>query len=154
MTASRSASSLTDTQKRQFEYWDALNKELLRYGFLDKPRTARPRNWMDYKPFRRGGFTLSAAMDTRQNWIAVAFVTHSLPKNNYDRLLAARAAIEAEIGETLQWDRKPEKKRTLIGIQNHSYDPLDKASWPQQHAWLRDTLIRFHRAFAPRVAAL
>lgn len=154
MTPTRREPALTDTQQRQLDYWTALNNLLLRSGFLEKPRQARPRQWMDYSPFGRSGITLAAAMHTREKWIKVALVTHDAPKIYYDRLYDQRAAIEAELGEQLDWDRQPANKRTLIGTTNYDFNPLDQSTWRQQHAWLRDTLMRFHRVFAPRIEAL
>jgi hypothetical protein len=35
-----------------------------------------------------------------------------------------------------------------------SVDIGDRASWPEQHEWLRQKLELLHRAFAPRVKQL
>lgn len=144
---------LSPTQQYQREYWTALNEVLEKSGFLEKPRKARGRHWIEY-PIGRSGFVLSASMHTPDGWIAVSLLTLGLPKELYNRLLGHRHNIEAELGMKLDWRRMPENDRTLIGIQNSKYHPCDESTWDAQHAWLRDTLTAFRRAFGPRIAAL
>jgi hypothetical protein len=33
-------------------------------------------------------------------------------------------------------------------------DPGDRSAWSEQHEWLRDTLLRFHRVFTDRAKEL
>jgi len=68
-------------------------------------------------------------------------------------LQAERDAIEAEIGETLQWNPNPEKRDKTIALSRKA-DLNDRSKWPEYCDWLVDRVDRFRRAFGPRIKKL
>ena len=75
-------------------------------------------------------------------------------KSYFAMLEAQKSEIETEVGQTLVWDNSPEKKRSRKIYVRKSVDFLDQAKWPEQHEWLRQSLEKLYRVFAPRVKQL
>ncbi len=68
-------------------------------------------------------------------------------------LVRDEAAIEFESGTELGWPDLPGKKESQV-VLRRSADPTRREDWPEQHAWLRDSLEAFHRVFGPRIKGL
>jgi hypothetical protein len=71
----------------------------------------------------------------------------------YGDLLKQREGIEAELGP-LEWDQKDGRDLHKIMVRKTGADPEDEKDWPQQHAWLAESLTAFAKVFGPLVKAL
>ena len=67
------------------------------------------------------------------------------------RLMKERAAIESELGYTLDW--KVEQGESDIYTSDTGIQIWDKEDWPVQHDWLGDRLEDYLRVLRPRVEA-
>jgi hypothetical protein len=66
------------------------------------------------------------------------------------QLEAERCAIEAEIGDKLEWDAHPENIDKIIKLER-LVDFNDRNKWPEYISWLVDKVDKFKKAFGPRV---
>ena len=62
--------------------------------------------------------------------------------------------IEKAIGAELEWEEKPEQKRSYISRSLDDTDLEDRQDWNRQHQWLCEQLETFHKVFSPRVKEL
>ncbi|MEI6500924.1 MAG: DUF4268 domain-containing protein [Armatimonadota bacterium] len=76
-------------------------------------------------------------------------------RNEYfQRLLAQKSEIEAELASSLLWLPLPDSKRSRIVLAQPDFDVKNRAEWPAQHQWLLEKLTAFHDAFLPRAEEL
>ena len=146
--------ALTETQRLQLEFWAALR------GFMEdqpgkvKPTKALPQNWMTFA-IGRTYFTLISFANTVDKRIGVYLQLWGPDAKPYFHLLhVAKDDIETAFGQKLEWRELPEKKESQVALYRYNADPADKADWPNQHAWIRDTLETFHEVFRDRLRQL
>jgi hypothetical protein len=152
-TAARE-SGVSPLKAQQRRYWEGLQTLLLQRRSVVRPQKPHPQHWATYRVGRSGTW-LGASVNTRDKQIAVELAMRGPPgKVWFDELEAQKAAIEAQLGPDLSWERLPLKKQSRIAIYQPNADPTDEAQWPAQHAWLAEKLEAFHRVFSPLVRAL
>ncbi|MBO5395147.1 MAG: DUF4268 domain-containing protein [Clostridia bacterium] len=64
----------------------------------------------------------------------------------FDTLYSKKDAIEAEIGQTLQWMKLPEKKASRI-VLSKSYDLTDQTLVEDEINWLKEYSLKFKKVF-------
>ncbi|MCA9966193.1 MAG: DUF4268 domain-containing protein [Anaerolineales bacterium] len=150
----RQSTKPTSTQELQLEYWQAFVVRLENHKSTIKRRKPSPHFAMDFS-IGRGGFRLTAVINTREKRLGVRlFISSGDIEAFYHLLLQDRATIEAKIGSPLEWVNLPNRKQGEVNLYNQSFDPAQRSQWPQQHAWLQQTLEAFHHTFSPRIKAL
>ena len=108
-----------------------------------------------YFSIGRGGISISPTILTMKKRIGVELYFHNDPlKAGIRQLAADKAAIEAEFGESLEWQELPTKKASRIAIFRDGFDPADVATFPEQHVWMLSRMETFRRVFGSRVKAL
>jgi Domain of unknown function (DUF4268) len=138
----------------QVEYWAALRGQMIAGRSPLNPHMPLPQHWTNYA-IGRTGFHLSATMLKTAKDIGVYLVLGGPDaKPQFRRLFAEKAVIAGEIGAGLEWRELPAGKESHVVLRRKGVDPDDRESWPDQHAWLENTLEAFHRAFAPRIRGL
>jgi hypothetical protein len=148
------ADELTETKKIQLEYWTEFVKGMPVPGGKVKPQKPLPQHWATFA-IGRSNVHLSALVNTVDQRIGVTLgMTGTTAKSFFNQLAADRDAIESQFGEKLDWREMPDKKESQVGLFREQSDPLNRAAWPDQHKWLRETLEKFHSTFATRVRSL
>ena len=149
-----SVSGLTTTEQLQSEYWQGFNEHLLQGKSKLKLQIGHVTHRVSIS-IGKGGFKLEARINTKSNNIAVALVLrHQYAKDYFSQLLESKTLIEEEIDKSLIWQKLEGKKRSQIKLELNNTLLSQREDWPQQFAWLKDHLERFHQAFAPRVKLL
>ena len=152
--ASKIAGELTETKALQLEYWTALRTFMESGDGRVRPRKPFPQHWTDFA-VGRVDFHISAAVNTRERLIRVELVIEGLDaKAHFHLLHGQKEVIEAEVGEPLKWDEKPDRTVSVIAVFWHDTDPADRASWAEQHRWLSERLEKFHAVFSARIQQL
>jgi hypothetical protein len=77
-----------------------------------------------------------------------------LAKPYFHLLAKDRAAIEGELGMSLDWCELPARKQSHVVLRRSNSDPSQHEDWPEQHAWLQRNLEAFHKVFGPRIKEL
>ncbi len=82
-------------------------------------------------------------------------VTLNLGRRNgkkYFRLLQQQShEIKSELGDSLEWDEKPNQKDSRITIRNSNTDTTNEEDWQKQYEWLASKVELFYRTFKPRI---
>ena len=145
---------LTPTQQLYLEYWTGLQALLEQRNGVIKPVKPLPRNWIGFG-IGRSKFRLDASASIRDKWICVNLTLRgSDAKTHFNALKQDRIDIETAIGAKLEWEEKPEQKRSYISLSPPETDLEDREDWNRQHQWLCDKLEIFHKVFSPRIKAL
>ncbi len=141
----------TETQRLQLDLWTEARAALAATSqFVSLPRP-RPRQWFDIA-VGRSGYWLSLTANFKQGKLNVHMMMDEEELATLTRLQENRAAIEAEIGASLEWNPTPDKKFKAIRL-SRPFPLADRGCWPGAVAWLVDTAVSFRRTFAPRIAA-
>lgn len=145
---------VSEIKKLQREYWTELKEKLEERGSRVRPRTPKPQHSASYA-VGRSRCRLKARVNTRDNVIAVQLqlADEAEAEPLFNLLREERDDIERQIGESLDWQPKPDKKRFVIGVRWNA-DPTDKEDWSEQHQRLVETLESFHEAFSRRLKVI
>jgi hypothetical protein len=144
----------TGTKALQQQYWLALRELLASRKSLLKPQKAHPQHWL-VVPIGRSNFHLSALVNTPKVRIGVElYMSGPEAKQHFRALESQKAQIEKEFGAALDWQELPKKEASRILYLRENSSIENQAAWPEQHAWLAETLERMSAVFKPRVAAL
>jgi hypothetical protein len=139
--------------KRQYEsYWIEFDAFVKQRG---APFTiaAPPVSWSCRFPIGLPGASLQASAAQGNNRVAVELILTNQAKLKilFDRLRLDQSAIEAEIGQSLEWLRQDEYTTSRVATATKAFDVSDREQWPQQFAWLLDYLLKFEAVFQDRV---
>lgn len=120
------------------DYWEAFTDALRHSHLRVRPPTASTRNYVRLS-LRSSGMRLNAFTSVRDRLIGVELVLkHPECDEMYAGLKTARAQIEEALGQPLEWNELPGSFRIVLA--ERGYDPVNRADWPRQHAWLIDKL--------------
>jgi hypothetical protein len=160
--AAAANSSLSDTKRLQLEYWTAFRQHLDDCGSALKTTKPAAQHWMNVA-IGRSGFRLGAVasfwdaesgtFDGNHSLRAELLIETEHSKEHFALLRASEVQITTEFGAPLEWESPAETRRCRILVRKR-VDLRDRASWPDQHEWLRDRLERLYKVFAPRVRTL
>lgn len=148
------AGNLTETKKRQLEYWTGFSK-LLRESkaSIHAPKPA-PQHWL-YYAIGRSYFNLMTFVNTKENRIGVGLVIGGENAKTFYKLLEMeKDAIEAESGEELDWRELPGKTESHILLHNLNCDLAEQARWPEYYSWMIEHLERLKKVLANRIKNL
>ena len=116
-----------------------------------RPGTPRSQNWMNFD-VGHWRLRMTAFNNMREGGIGVQLVIREGDAEvSYNTLYQQRGEIGAEIGDALEWRELPEHKQGQVMLRRYNADPTNRAQWPEQHAWFKEKLESFDRAFRPRI---
>lgn len=143
---------LSQGRQTQLEYWTVFKEFLEAQQSQLRSQTPLPQGWSAFA-IGTSGYRLAATIVIRRRSIHVGlYLETSAAKECFRKLEAEKEAIEAEVGEPLEWLELPHRNRSQIELRREA-DVNNREDWPQQHRWLTERLEKFRRAFAERIRA-
>ena len=141
-------------REMQLRYWEQLREYIEASGSDLNLQTPAGKHWY-YFTIGHSGFRIEASRNSREQQIRVQLdiKDREHAKAFFNMLAEDKEAIEREIGAELEW-REMEGKVSSKIAQAKKADPKNEADWPNQHAWLKDRVEAFDRAFRDRIAKL
>lgn len=147
-------SEVSDTRLLYRDYWAALVEHLDQCGSTVRMKKPQPQTWMTF-PVGRSNFYLTASISKQKKTASVCLIIYGAEHVPYFDLLAQeKGAIEEELGDEIEWRRRPEGKESHVCRPFENMDPENRDDWPRQHDLLRRTLEQFRASLVPRVKAL
>jgi hypothetical protein len=148
------AGELSETKQLQREYWAGLKAHLTEAKSKLRSQKPLPQHWTNFA-LGRSHFHLAAVQNTREKRVGVfLMLTGPDSKAHFKLLEAEKAIIEQAAHTSFEWRALPDKKESRIELVLEGADPTNRADWPRQHEWLKQTLDLFQRVFAARVKSL
>lgn len=149
-----SEETLSTTKALQLRYWQTFRDRLAERKSPVRFPKPRAQSWMNCS-IGRSGFSLVPTVNTRSNQIGVeVYLMPPDAKAFFYLLRNDKDVIEAELGYALDWQALPDRKGCRIARFREDTDPIHEANWPNQQAWLAETLEQFDRVFRPRIRVL
>lgn len=146
-----SSQNLSETRLLQQEYWQSLKTFLEDNKSFVKLHSAQPQHWTN-SAIGRANFYLSATVNSRENTLSIWLnIVGDDAEANYEKLyqMAYEKSL-AEISSELLWDKMEGKKSSSV-ILKTAGDFSKRNDWPNQHAWFKEYLEKFHKYFKPLV---
>jgi len=145
---------LTETQQFQLDYWTEFRQLVDGHdGGIRSPKPL-PQNWAGF-PVGRADFRLVATVNIKEPYINVLlYITGSDAKAHFHLLEQDKEAIEAEMGEPLEWCELPDRRVSSIELMRRGTDPTRRSDWQEQQEWMCEKLEAMHTVLAPRVKQL
>lgn len=150
----KAAATMTPTKQRQLKFWTEWSAWLQAKGSALKPQKPAPQHWTNIA-LGSTGVHLAATVNSRENRINMeVYIDHQNSKGMFKELLAQRAAIEAEMKQSLDWKELPEGHACRILLRRPDSPPDDETRWKDYFEWLEDAGLRMTDVFRSRVKAL
>ncbi len=144
---------LSEPRQMLLDYWTGFEATLANRS--SRIRTVKPQilNYMVHG-LGTSGATLNTSLNRRENWIrAEVYLSGKMAQARFNHLREEKEIIEADLGTELIWyDKAPSDRR--IFLESRIPDVSDRDSWPEQHAWLVQTLETMHKVFSGRIKLL
>ncbi len=146
-----SSQNLSETRLLQQEYWQSLKTFLEDNKSFVKLHSAQPQHWTN-SAIGRANFYLSATVNSRENTLSIWLnIIGDDAEANYEKLyqIAYEKSL-TEISPELLWDKMEGKKSSSVILKTDG-DFSKRNDWPNQHAWFKEYLEKFHKYFKPLV---
>lgn len=138
---------LSDTRKKQLEFWTAFRDKLSQTGRIRSLQTPRPQYWFDVA-LGKSGISLSNIFNTNRNSVGIRVY---IGNRNVDEWLpyfeSKKEVIEDEIGAKLEWNPNPENRDKIISL-TKNFDLDDQSKWDVALDWLVQATIKFRDTFS------
>lgn len=148
---SAASQNLTDTKLLQQEYWAGLKTFMEDNKSFVKLHSPQPQHWIN-AAIGRSYFYISATVNSRENTISIWLnMVGDDAEENYEKLydLAYEKSIDT-ISSDLIWDKMEGRKSSCVILKTNA-DFTQKNDWPNQHAWFKEYLEKYHRFFKPLI---
>jgi len=146
---------LTVAKQLQLEFWEQFHEYVLKNSSLIRPQKPSPCHWMNFSMGTSKAFP-AALLNTEARLISICLQINNVKDRFtiYNLMKMDQETIEAELGDSLVWEEKPENKNSHIIMRNPDLDPNQKDGWPEQHQWMLETLEKFHSVFGSRIKSM
>lgn len=153
-TTQRGASGeIPESALKQQRFWEQLSQHLEKRAGNMRLAAPPARPWTSYG-LRRAGFHLEAVLSPQAGRIRVELRLRGQDaKAHFALLEGMKEAIEAEIGDQLEWAEQPSNNVSRI-ILHRDGDPADESAWPELVEWIAETLEKFDATFRERIKNL
>jgi hypothetical protein len=143
---------LSPTKQLQLEFWQQFREYVLENSSIMRPQKPFPCHWMNFSCGTSKAFP-SALLNTQDGLISICLQINNVEDRLaiFNLLKQDQSTIESELGSTLVWEEKPEKKSSHIILRNRNFDPNKKDTWPAQHQWMLEKLEKFRQVFGSRI---
>lgn len=132
------------------DYWTTFKDLLERRHLPVKALKPQGEYWLDLSTLAPG-IRLRAMAGARDKYNMVDLVISNDPdKSKIGYLMQHRAEIDAKIPGLL-WRPKDGYKESAVELRKNGSDPNNRQDWPNQHAWLIESIVKMNEAFAPIV---
>lgn len=150
---SKGTDELSDIRKAQLAFWTKFRDRLVATKQIPSAQSPRPQYWYNIS-LGKSGIHLSTIFNTFENAMGIrVYISNRIADIALPYLEKHRAAIEAEIGETLEWNPYPDKLDKIIRLSRPA-DLFRQDQWDEYCDWLVSMTLKFRKAFSPRVKAL
>jgi len=139
----------------RMDFWKLLLKEMNSKSTLFQNINPTKDNWIGAGAGMSGvGFNFSVGRNYAR---AEVYITRSVAEENkfvFDELHKLKETIEADFGESLEWERLDDKKASRIKSEKREVNFYDKDDWGKMIAFMVDRMIRLEKAFKSILGAI
>ena len=136
--------SLSNTKLMQFEFWDKFKEYAENNGTKLRLRKTYPQHWYDIS-YGSSESHISLTVNMQSNLMGCEiYIPDS--KKLFQYMLANKAAIEEELGYTLEWMELEGKKASRIRLSRDA-EIEETEEWSKYFIWFLTNAEKFHNVF-------
>ena len=146
---------ISDKNLRYRAFFQQLVDTLRERGFTNA-RKAQPTSWFNFSSGHgvRAQYAACFSQGARARVEVYMNAERDANKRLFDRLLERKEAIEAELGETLDWQRLDHRQASRIAIDRAGSVDDDKEALETIGSWMSEKLLNFKSVFGPHLNEL
>ena len=148
--------SLSDKNLRYGRFFQGLIDALRDCGFTNA-RKGQPQNWYYFSAGHAQRIRYEATLGQGNRVRVGVYVDNTdqaWNKTVFDRLKDRKESLEAELGESLKWQRLDHRRASRISIERSGGIDDDDDSLSDLRAWMVDRLLAIQRVFGPVIDEL
>ncbi len=142
--------SLTKGDTLKLEYWTEFTNYIPAHNVAINKRKPHAQNWYDVAIGKTWAHISLTLRTTHRDIGCELYMGEENAKELFHFLEEDKEAIEAIIGNDLEWRELPEGKVSRIVLRS-KLDPTDKDKWNECFQWYVDSVTKFRDALVPRV---
>jgi hypothetical protein len=154
--AANQTAAESEHRQLQLRFWTEFRKFMEESKSPVKCQKASPQHWMTHS-IGKVGFHLSSVISSGKGnasggpELRVELVVRG--QKRFQAIEAFKEKIEKQLGEDLQWYNPAENISCRVFVREES-DFTNVEDWPEQRAWLKETLEKFQKVFVPIIKPL
>lgn len=138
---------ISDKRKLQYEFWNRFRDKIAKSKKIPSLQTPRPQYWFDIS-LGKSYINISNTCNTEVNTVgARIYIGNKIADKMLPFLESKKSEIEAEIGQSLQWNPNPDNRDKVI-VLIHNTDFNDPKKVDEALNWLVEYTIKFRETFA------
>lgn len=142
---------LSETRKRQLDFWTSFRDKLADTGKIRSIQTARPQYWFDVA-LGKSGIHLSNTFNTDRDEIGVRVYISNIKADEWlPYFESKKESIELNIGESLEWNPNPDNRDKVIAL-TKKFDLSDDTKIDFALNWLIEQTLKFKSTFGKAIA--
>jgi hypothetical protein len=142
---------LSETRKRQLDFWTSFRDKLADTGKIRSIQTARPQYWFDVA-LGKSGIHLSNTFNTDRDEIGVrVYIGNKKADEWLPYFESKKESIELKIGESLEWNPNPDNRDKVIAL-TKKFDLSDDTKVDFALNWLIEQTLKFKSTFGKAIA--
>lgn len=146
-TMRKEQGELSDSKKKQLQFWTDLREKLQKTGKVMSLHTPRGQYWYDIA-LGKSGIHLSNVYNTDRNEIGLrVYISNKSVPEWMPYFDENKDLIEREIGAQLLWDPNPENKDKIIALFK-AYDLDNSIEREKALDWLVEEALKFRKVFS------
>jgi len=146
-TKRKEQGELSETRKKQLEFWTVYEKKLKETGKIGSLQTPRPQYWFDVA-LGKSGVHLSNTFNTFENIIGVrVYISNKEADEWLPYFESNKEMIESDIGAELDWNPNPENRDKVITL-TKPFELADNNNWNEPIEWLVTQTLKFRATFS------
>ena len=147
-----STGELTETKVKQLEFWNQFKEYIKSSGSKLRVQKASPQHWLNIS-IGTSHAHITLTVNTREEYVGceVYIDTKSRdPKWIFNELYKSKEAIEAEIGQPIEWKELMDRKVSRI-LMTRPANLDDEKQWQIYFKWMKEMAEKFHKIFGERI---
>ena len=137
---------LSETKKKQLEFWKKFKEHLLTYDEIQTLQTPRPQYWFDVA-MGKSGDHLSNLFNVNKSELGIrVYISSKNVEEWLPYFISNKSRIEEHIGHQLSWDPNPDNKDKIIAL-NKQFDLNDTDNWQEAIEWMAEVTVKFRHVF-------
>ncbi len=154
----RTVGRVSERRRRYREFWRPLTDTLREEHNFIEPQSLNPKSYRSFPTGHAEGVKYDANFYLSEERAVVKLYIGGPDKDwnkeLFDQLEERKGDLEAEFGETFEWDRRSRGKTSEIRVVRPRSPDDDEETLGEIRAWMVERLLKFKEVFGPRLDEL
>ena len=153
----RAVGRVSERRRRYRDFWRPLTDTLREEHSFMEPQSLNPKSYRSFPTGHAEGVKYDVNFYSQGRAVAKLYIggpDKDWNKELFDQLEERKGDLEAEFGETFEWERRSRGKTSEIRVVRHGSPDDDEETLADIRAWMVERLLKFKQVFGPRLDEL